>query len=185
MELTAIGMIETSSIAVGYKAEDAMLKAANVQLLVARTICSGKYIVIVAGDVGAVKASVDAGVQQAGYSLIEQLVIPNVHPSVFPAISQSVVLDLNKIEALGIIETFSASSIIESADAAAKAAEVTLFRIHVAMAIGGKGFLLLTGDVAAVTAAVEAGIQIAKNRGMLVDYIILPRPRIELFKDYI
>ncbi len=185
MELTAIGMIETSSIAVGYKAEDAMLKAANVQLLVSRTICSGKYIVIVAGDVGAVKASVDAGVQQAGYSLIEQLVIPNVHPSVFPAISQSVVLDLNKIEALGIIETFSASSIIESADAAAKAADVTLFRIHVAMAIGGKGFLLLTGDVAAVTAAVEAGIKIAKNRGMLVDYTILPRPRIELFKDYI
>jgi microcompartment protein CcmL/EutN len=47
--------------------------------------------------------------------------------------------------ALGIIETVSAASIIEVADVAAKCADVTLFRVHLAMAVGRKGFLVLTG----------------------------------------
>ena len=52
--------------------------------------------------------------------------------------------------------------------AAVKAAEVTLFRIHVAMAIGGKGFLLLTGSVSAVQAAVGAAARVASDNGILV-----------------
>ena len=62
-----------------------------------------------------------------------------------------------RARALGVIETFSASSIIDVADAAAKCADVTLFRIHLAMALGGKGFVLLTGDIASVEAAVATG----------------------------
>ena len=68
-----------------------------------------------------------------------------------------------------MIETFSASSIIEVADAAVKAADVTLFRVHLAMALGGKGFVLLTGDVASVEAAVAVGSRIAGEEGILVD----------------
>jgi microcompartment protein CcmL/EutN len=185
MELTAIGMIETSSIAAGIEAQDAMLKAADVRLIVARTICSGKYIVVTAGDVAAVRASVDAGVETAAGVLVEQLVIPNVHPSVFPALGQAVPLDPARVEALGILETFSAASVIEAADAAAKAAEVVLFRVHVAMAIGGKGFLLLTGDVAATEAAIAAGAAVAAERGMVVNRVVIPRPVPEVFQDYI
>ena len=44
-----------------------------------------------------------------------------------------------------MVETFSGVSVLAAADAAAKAARVTLFRIHVAMALGGKGFCLMTG----------------------------------------
>jgi len=150
MEMNAIGVMEFSSIAIGYLAEDAMLKAAAVELLVARTICSGKFIIIVGGEVAAVKASIEAGLSISPDSLIEYLVIPNVHPAVFPAISHTVSLQETQMAALGIVETFSVTAIIEAADAAAKAAAVTLFRVHVAMAIGGKGFLLVTGDVAAV-----------------------------------
>ena len=51
----AVGIVEVSSIAMGYEVQDAMLKAANVELLVARTICSGKYLVAVGGDVAAVR----------------------------------------------------------------------------------------------------------------------------------
>ncbi|MGC9329097.1 MAG: BMC domain-containing protein, partial [Candidatus Hinthialibacter sp.] len=57
----AIGMIELSSIGIGHEVEDAMLKASSVDLLVARTICSGKYVVIVGGEVADVQSSVDAG----------------------------------------------------------------------------------------------------------------------------
>ena len=181
----AIGMIELSSIALGYQVEYAMLKAAAVDLLVARTICSGKYIVIVGGEVADVNSSVEAGLGAALDSIIDHMVIPNVHESLFPALSSSVTLAPGQIQALGIVETFTVSSILEAADAAAKAADVVLFRIHIAMAVGGKGFLLLTGEVAAVRAAVEAASAIARERGVLVAPVVIPGPRQELFAEYI
>lgn len=181
----AIGMVELSSIAIGYYAQDAMLKASNVELLVARTICSGKYIVIVGGEVSDVHSSVDAGLHATPEAVIDHMILPNVHESVFPALSQSTALKESQLEALGVVETFTASSIVEAADAAAKAAGVFLFRIHVAMAIGGKGFLLLTGDVSAVNSAIEAAAAVAIERGVLVSKVVIPRPSKELFSEYI
>jgi microcompartment protein CcmL/EutN len=183
--LDTIGLIELTSIGIGFQVEDAMLKAAAVELLLARTICSGKYLIAVAGDVASVNASVDAGVALSQSALIEQRVIPRVHPSVFPAISLAVELKPQECEALGIIETFSASSIIDVADACAKSADVILFRIHLAMAIGGKGFVLFTGDVASVEAGVAAGSAVAATEGILVSRIVIPSPRRELFREFI
>ena len=181
----AIGAVELSSIGVGYQVQDEMLKAATVRLLVARTICSGKYFIVVGGEVSDVQSSISAALQAAGESLIDHLVIPNVHPSVFAALGQSVVLGPGQAQALGVIESFSGVSIIAAADAAAKAANVALFRIHVAMALGGKGFCLLTGSVADVRAAVQAGAQEVATRGLLVSQIVIPQPSPELFSEYI
>lgn len=184
-ELDTIGLLELTSIGMGHHVQDAMLKAANVQLLLARTICSGKYLVVVGGDVASVRSSVDAGSTLAEGALIEQRVIPRIHPSVFPAISMTVDLKAEECDALGVIETFSAASIIDAADAAAKSAHVTLFRVHLAMAIGGKGFMLFTGDVSSVEAAVEAGAAAAAAEGMLVSRVVIPAPRPELFREFI
>jgi microcompartment protein CcmL/EutN len=118
MALNSIGLIEVSSIAAGLLAEDAMLKAANVDLLVARTICSGKYLVAIGGDVASVQAAVEAGAKRAAGSLIEKRTIVHVHEAVFPAISMAIDLVPENIKSLGFIETFSASSIIDVADAA-------------------------------------------------------------------
>ena len=181
----SIGAIELSSIGVGYQVEDEMLKAGTVQLLLARTICSGKYFIVVGGSVSDVKASVSAGLRIAEEAVIDHLVIPNVHESVFTALGQSVVLSSEQAEALGIVETFSGASIIDAADAAAKAARVIIFRIHVAMALGGKGFCLMTGAVADVRAAVQAASAQARQRGLLVSEVVIPRPSKELFSEYL
>ena len=66
---------------------------------------------------------------------------------------------MEALEALGIIESFSVASLIEGADAMAKSANVQLVEVRLAMALGGKAFASVTGSVAAVTAAVEAGAQ--------------------------
>jgi len=183
--LNSIGLVEVASIALGYLAQDAMLKAANVEIIMARTICSGKFLVVCGGDVAAVTAAVDAGGAVCTGALIEKRVIAQVHPDVFPAISMAVDLDPKDCGALGVIETFSASSIIDVADAAVKSANVKLFRIHLAMAIGGKGFVLLTGDVASVQAAVSTGAAIASEEGILVARVVIPAPSKEVFRDII
>ena len=103
----------------------------------------------------------------------------------FKALSGSVSLSPDSPKALGIVETFAATPLIEGADAAAKAADVTLLRVHVAMAIGGKGFFLVNGDTAAVNAAVEAACDRIRESGLLVNQVVIPSASPELFKEYI
>lgn len=86
---------------------------------------------------------------------------------------------------MGIVETFSAASALEAADAAAKAANVTLFRIHIAMAIGGKGLVMMSGSVSDCRAGVEAAAEVVKEKGLLVSKLVIPRPSRELFGERI
>ena len=183
MAYNSLGLIELTSIAAGFQSCDAMLKAANVELVLSRSICSGKYIVMVRGDVGAVQAAVSAGASAGHFSVIDSFVIPNLHESVFPAISGA--SKVEEMEALGIVESFSVASLIEGADAAVKAANVQLIEIRLAMALGGKAFVTMTGNVAAVQAAVDAGAQVVGQKGMLVNKVVIPHPRPELLTEMI
>ena len=156
---------------------------AAVDLVLSRSICSGKYMVMVRGEVGAIEAAVSAGIQAGSFSVIDSFVIPNLHESVFTAIAGTTKIDA--LEALGVVESFSVASLIEGADAAAKAANVELIEIRLAMALGGKAFVTLTGDVAAVQSAVEAGAQMVARKGMLVNRVVIPHPRPELLTEMI
>ncbi len=177
----SIGLIELTSIAAGFLVSDAMLKAAEVELLLSRSICSGKYMVMVAGDVAAVESAVAAGNESGNFSVIDCFVIPNVHEAVFPAISGTTKIEA--LEALGILESFSVASLIEGADAAVKSSDVQLIEIRLAMALGGKAFCTLTGDVAAVQSAVDAGAAIIGQKGMLVNKVVIASPRPELLNE--
>lgn len=84
MEKQALGMIETKGLVGAVEAADAMVKAANVTLVGKEKIGSGLITVMVRGDVGAVKASVDAGAAAAKRvgELISVHVIPRPHGDV-------------------------------------------------------------------------------------------------------
>ncbi len=84
MSLEALGMVETRGLVAAIEAADAMLKAANVQLIGTEKIGSGLVSVMVRGDVGAVKAAVEAGnasAQKLG-EIIATHVIPRPHGDV-------------------------------------------------------------------------------------------------------
>jgi microcompartment protein CcmL/EutN len=183
MAKDSLGLIELTSIAAGFEVCDAMLKASNVELVLSRSICSGKYMVMVRGDVAAVQASVSTGVSSGRFSVIDSFVIPNLHESVFPAISGA--SKVEDLEALGVVESFSVASLIEGADAAVKAANIQLIEIRLAMALGGKAFVTLTGNVAAVQSAVDAGAEVVGQKGMLVNKVVIPHPRPELLTEMI
>jgi microcompartment protein CcmL/EutN len=179
----SIGLIEMGSIAAGIQAADLMLKTSEVELMISRTICSGKYMTLIAGDVAAVTSAVDNAVNTIDFGVIDQFVIPNVHPTIFPAISGQT--NIRMLESLGIVESYSVASLIEAADAAVKAAKVQLVELRLAMALGGKAFFSVTGDVAAVTSAVEAGARIVSEKGLLVNKVIIANPRQELLSEMI
>lgn len=179
----SLGLIELSSIARGIETSDRMLKAAEVQLVLARTICSGKYIVLVSGELDMVEASVAAGLAISAECTVDHFIIQNVHPDVFPALSSTGTL--NRREALGIIESFSVAALVEAIDRVAKAAPVEMVECRLAMALGGKAYLVFTGDVEAVRASLQAGVEVVEERGLLVNKVLIPDPRPELFDTLI
>jgi len=183
MVMNSLGLIELTSIAAGMQAADIMLKTSQVELVLSRTICSGKYMVLIGGEVAEVQSAVDSAASQIDFAVIDTFVIPHVHPDVFPALSGHTLA--TELEALGIIESFSVASLIEGADAAVKAAKVQLIEIRLAMALGGKAFCTLTGEVAAVRSAVDAGAQIIADKGLLVNKVVIPQPRKELMSEMI
>ncbi len=174
MNVTAIGMLEFNSIAQGIDSTDAMCKVSDVTLLVSKTVCPGKYISIVAGDVAAVQQSVDAGENKAPECVVDSFLIPNIHGALIPAIAGTASID--DVKAVGLIECFSVATLMEAADQALKTAEVQPLQLHIAFGIGGKAYVALTGDVAAVKAAVEAGSNLAAERGQLVRSVVIPKP---------
>ncbi len=173
----AIGMVELSSIARGIETSDYMVKAARVELIRSSTVCPGKYIVIVSGDTGDVKASMASGLARGEGFVVDSLLISNVHEQLFPALAGAV--EVTKPQAVGVVEFYSVASAILAADRAAKAAQITLIEVRIGYAIGGKGFVTLTGDVGAVRAAVEA----ARGQDELyVESTVIPRPSPQVFQ---
>jgi microcompartment protein CcmL/EutN len=132
------------------------------------------------GEVSSVRASLDAGKLIGEGTVIDEFLIPNVHPSLFPAITGTTEID--NLEALGIIETFSVASTIEAGDKAAKTAPVTLLEMRLGIGLGGKSYVTLTGDVSSVKSSVEAGAKIAEEKGLLVNKVVIPHPTKELMR---
>lgn len=179
----AIGMIEIMSVAKGIYATDQMLKTAYVDVISATSVCPGKYIAIVQGDVAAVESSINAGEASAGEYLVDSFILPNVHPGVFPAITGTTEPD--GAGALGIMESFSMASMITAADAALKAADIQALELRLGRGLGGKAYFTFTGDVAAVEEGIEAGKVIALEKGLLVDTEVIPSPSDRLWASLV
>lgn len=184
----ALGIIELSSIYKGYEVLDAVLKTANVEKLIARQICSGKYFIAVRGSLADVDAGLEAAREKGGFAIVNLTSLPNVDPKIFPAISGTALIENTNGRGIGailIIETFSVVSAIKAADYAVKEADVDILRLHIAMAAGGKGISVMTGDIAALEAAVKPALEYIKQDGMLAGYAIIKNPHEDVLNDLI
>ena len=165
----AVGLLETASIAKGIEASDAMCKMASVKLARAGVIARGKYVIIITGPVGEVESSLRAGRQMLGQDLIDEVLIRNVHKQVLETLDKRI--SVQDLDALGIIETKDAIATVRAADAAAKAASVTLIETRTSVG-GGKGYVTMVGEVGAVRSAVAAGIGAVPEAGVVSHVVI-------------
>ena len=175
----AIGMLEFNSIVKGIETCDVMLKAANVRPLRCCSVCPGKYLALVAGDIGSVNAAMDAGEKAGGEFIVDALRIPKVHNQLIPALSGAA--EVIRGEAVGGLEYYSIASAITAADEAPKAASVSLIDVRIGYAVGGKGVVLFTGDTGAVGQALEAAKERTAGAGLLVCSTLINRPADELY----
>lgn len=175
----AIGMLEYINVPTGMQAADTVLKTSQVEMIEAQTVCPGKYIMLFTGEISAVKASLEAAGQYEG--LIDSFLLGNPHEGIFPAIYGTA--EVTNPRALGVLETFSAASIVVAADEAAKSSEVELIELRIARGMCGKSYLMLTGEIAAVEAAIAKASKAVEESGMFLDSSVIPNPDSRLWKS--
>jgi microcompartment protein CcmL/EutN len=177
----AVGLVEYKTVPKGIEAADAMLKAAGVRLLFSSPICPGKYVTIVGGDVDSVRIAVKKAVEVGDIFTVDFHVLTNVHSSVIPALTATA--EVPEVEALGVVETISAVAAISAGDIAAKAAGVCLVEIRIARGLGGKGFVLFTGELAAVETSVGACVEKLGTEGGIVSSAVIASPHKDLISS--
>ncbi len=176
----AIGLVEFRTVSSGITACDTLVKTADVEIIQAEPVCPGKYFALVKGDLSAVKSAVEAAKNVASDRLIDSFVLGNPHDSIYGAIYGTAKIDNPR--ALGILETYSIAAAIVAADVAAKTSEITLVELRLARGMCGKSFMLLTGEVAAVTAAIEKAKLGAGEYGMFLDSSVIAGPDKKLWE---
>jgi microcompartment protein CcmL/EutN len=178
MNLTVLGVLEINSIASGMKSLDEMVKKAPISIIEARTICPGKFLIIISGDVASVESSMLIGKEMAKDNLLDELFLPMIHEDVVNAIGKTVKID--EWDAIGMIETLSVASSIEAADVAAKAGGVRIIEVRLAIGFGGKSYIKIMGSHELVEIAMEEAVEKVRRKGFLCMDTIIPRPHPEM-----
>ena len=182
----AIGLIETVGMVPAVYGADAMLKAADVDLIAYENVGSTLVTIMVRGDVAAVRASVEAG--KAYASSIGKLTAHNVMARPVRPVSDIARIytvaeepSEPRLQSVGLIETFGIVYVMEAADAMCKAADVELIGFE--NVASGYISVLVQGDVGACQAAVAAGVKAVEAMETNVySSCVIPTPHRDLAK---
>ena len=177
----ALTLIEFSSIAAGIQAADAMVKRAPIDVIQAGTVHPGKYLVLVGGLTADVEESLAAGREVGRDAILDFVYLPQVHPSVVTALRGG--RSPEPAEALGVLETSSATAAIRAADAGVKGAQVELVEVRLADGLGGKGIVLYSGVVADVEIAVALGVESLQGPDALIRQVVIPQLHEEIWDN--
>lgn len=140
--MDTLGVVESRSIAAGAELADIMVKAAQVDLVRASTVCSGRYLIFVAGEREAVETAVNAA-RGSRHTLVGDYVISNISPQVTAVLKKA--NPATEGSALGVIECRNVSSGVAAADRAIKRADVVLVRLSTGQGIMGKSYFVQIG----------------------------------------
>lgn len=169
--MDTLGLVESKSIAAGVELADGMMKVASVELVKAATVCSGRYMIYIAGDRQAVQTSVNFA-RDSGRGLMGSFVISNVSPQVIEALKKASPAEQG--DAVAVIECRSVSAGVAASDVAVKRSAVRLLRMVTGQGINGKSYFVLGGDVASVREAAEAAKDALGEK--LIELVVIPRP---------
>ena len=180
MQKTAIRVLELTSIAKGIESMDVMLKASKINIVVSKTICPGKYIIVINGDAGAVNEAIEKGAASAEKCVLDKLVLPAVHENLLSALNGRR-RDVAYYKPIGIVELSSITSGILACDAALKSANVELLEFKIGMLIGGKSYFIISGDTSSLQEAFRT-VNKKVDKRRVINSVIISSPDNDLIK---
>ena len=177
----AVGVIELKCIPKGVEAADAALKSAGIEMVSAHPSCPGKYEIILTGSISNVTAAISHVKSKFDGYVIDSSIMGRIDEQVIKALFGTSTGE--RRGSLGLVETYSAASAIKAADIAVKTARVAIYDLRVSRGMGGKGVVMLTGEIGDVQSAVEAAERYAKDLATLSSTAVIAAPHEELWRQ--
>jgi len=178
----AIAIVEFSDISTGMFATDAMLKVAPIAFIKCGTVSHGRYLTFVGGTTASVEESLQAGLFHGGPSVLDHLLLADIHPRVYEAM-----LGWRKpgsTGALAIIETDTVATNVRAAEAALKGTPVDLLEIRLAdTGLSGKGLSIYQGSLPDIEAAIDLASRYLGEAGSQLRHRIISSPHEALIKQ--
>ncbi|HVN75658.1 MAG TPA: BMC domain-containing protein [Thermoanaerobaculaceae bacterium] len=178
----AIAILEFRDIAVGMVATDALLKRSPIAFVKCGTISRGRFLTLIGGTTAAVEEAVSEGLAQGGESVLDHVLLADVHSQLYEGI-------LGNRRAVGpgsvaVIETATVSANVRAAELALKGTPVDLIEIRLAdSGLSGKGLSIFQGELHDVEAAVEIAVGFLLRAGVEATYRIISAPHDALARE--
>lgn len=169
----SIGGIELRSISKGIEVTDFMVKKAQIEIIYFKSICPGKFIALVCGNEGEVRVAIDCGIDLGRNQVVDSFVLNNVDESIILSIKGK--YSEYKRGAIGVVETSSVCSGLQALDKVLKEANVTIVKVQLAFAVGGKFVFTVSGELSDI----QNGIEVMKgviNSKKIINISIIPSP---------
>jgi len=178
----ALAIVEFSDIPTGVFATDAMLKKAPIAFIKAGTITRGRFLTLIGGSTAAVEESLREAQFRAGESVLDHLLLADVHPRVYDAILGG--RRAAGTGAIAVIETDTVASNVRAAELALKGTPVELVELRLAdSGLSGKGVSLYQGELPDIEAAVEIVLGFLRQAGGEVRHTIISSPHDALIRQ--
>ncbi len=175
-----ITVVEFKSVSRGLIVTDAILKAANVTLVLGTTLCPGKYLTIVEGDVAAVQKAQDTADRLGGRQVFSSFIVSGINNEVIDALSGNTAKPISN--SIGIIESIQMANLINAADISLDSAEVEIVELRLGKGCGVNSFYIITGDLESVNEACRNAVSFLSERGALLAFRVIANPDKDLLR---
>jgi len=159
----ALALLELDSVALGLRTIDLMVKRAEVKVLEANLVEPGKFLILYSGPVAETQESRDAAVEFTGASLLNEMLIPHVHPDLLQGLyGNEEHLSGDEYDCLGVVETRMVCGALLACDRALKDADVRLAGIRLTGGLAGRAYFVIYGTQHDVDEGIAVSVKAAE-----------------------
>ncbi len=175
----SLALLELDSLALGYRALDALVKRAPVEVLEANLVEPGRYLILFGGGVAEVEEAFEAAVEVAGPALVDRMRLPWAHEALLRALRGACGTSPEP-DTLGVVEGRTVAATLVACDRSVKEARVDLAGFRLTPGLGGRAYYVVEGVQHDVEAALEAGRAVLESAEALHRIEIVRRPHPEM-----
>lgn len=178
--IDSVGLIEFRKIPKGVLALDKIVKNSDVQIIMARLICPGRYLIFFSGKIEDINNSINCVKDSFCKTEFKYKVVTNIREEILGKINKVIEFKKN-VKAVGIIETKDTISIFKVSDFILKEFEIDIKSIKINIGTGGKGVVFFTGNIADLK-GIESVFTDEKWSKLVLAYEIVQAPDAETIK---
>lgn len=167
----SIGAIEFKSIAKGIEVSNEMVKKSSVEVLYLKSICPGKFLIIIGGETSYVNECIDYGIKLGKGYIVDSFVINAISKDIINGLKHKY-KKLDNINSLGVVEINKVCAGIKMLDKTLKSGDVVLLKLQLSFAIGGKLVYIVAGDLSSIKYSLEESKSVVKEKEIIYETVI-------------